>query len=127
MDNVISAPRISDSMPIINWKTMTSQYICNLFRALYSFKWLQTYWHGRKVSIKEIYISEMSTNSKSVDHRPPGHVEYDKKFKYLRVHCIDGQCVRIKRLKIEGKREMSASEFNCGYITKVNSCDRFFN
>lgn len=106
---------------------MTSQYICNLFRALYSFKWLQTHWHGRKVTIKMIDITETSINSTPVEHRPPGHAEYDKKHKHLRVNCIDGQCIRIKRLKIEGKREMSASEFNCGYINKVNSCDRFFD
>lgn len=106
---------------------MTSQYICNLFRALYSFKWLQTHWHGRKVTIKEIDTNEMSINSTPVYHRPPGHVEYDKKYKLLNVHCIDGQCIRIKRLKVEGKREMSAGEFDCGYISKVNSSDRFFD
>lgn len=106
---------------------MTSQYICNLFRALYSFKWLQTHWHGRKVTIKEIDITEICINSRPVDRKPPGYVEYDKKHKYFRVHCIDGQCIRIKRLKIEGKREMLASEFNSGYINKVNLCDRFFD
>lgn len=109
-------------MVVIDWKTMTSHYICNLFRALYSFKWLETHWHERKVKIKEIDITEMSAHAT----RPPGYIEYDKKHKYFRVHCIDGKCIHVKRLKIEGKREMSAAEFNSGYVNKVNSCDRLF-
>lgn len=49
------APKISDSMPQINWQTMTGRYICNLYRALFSFKWLTTSWHKRKVHISHLY------------------------------------------------------------------------
>lgn len=84
------------------------------------------HWHKRRVKIKELLISDAPVDE-VIQPKRPGFIEYDKKHKYFRVHCVDGHCIYIKRLKIEGKREMTAAEFNSGFIKKVDPCDRFFS
>lgn len=111
-------------MTDINWRTMTARYICNLYRALYSFKWLKTNWHERRVKIKEIDLS--SDNEQVFSLKVPGTVEYDKVNKCLRVYCSDGYIVRIKRLSLEGKSTMNAADFDNGFLKKVDITQRFF-
>lgn len=122
---MISAPRIPDSMANVDWNKMTARHICNLYRALYSFKWLKTHWHERRVKIRELDLSAPSEPVVSLKMLP-GTVEYDKDNKCLIVYCSDGYTVRIKRLVLEGKSTMTAADFNNGFLKKVDITQRFF-
>lgn len=116
-------------MTHIDWHKQTSQYICNLYRALYSFKWLTTDWHRRRVKIKEIDLkSNENTEYESNVIMSPGRIEYDKLNKCLRVYCCDGSFIRVKKLGLEGskKSEMSALGFNNGFLKKVDRSQRYF-
>lgn len=127
LNNICSflAPKVPDTMAHIDWQVMTSKYICNLHRALYSFKWLTTHWNKRRVKIRELDLSDQvagEANTKKL----PGCIEYDKVNKCLRVYCSDGHFIRIKQLILEGKPVMTAADFNNGFLKKVNLTQRFF-
>lgn len=112
-------------MAEINWQTMTARHIYNLYKALYSFKWLITYWHKRRVKIREM---DLNLHIKETNvYKQPGYIEYDKRNQCLRVHCNDGSSICVKRLGIEGKKsDMSAADFNNGFLKKVDQTQRYF-
>lgn len=114
-------------MAYVNWHEMTAKYVSNLYRALYSFKWLTTFWHKRRVKIRELDLSESDVkNAEANSINRPGYVEYDKTNKCLRVYCSDGRCIRIKQLILEGKPVMTAADFNNGFLKKVDQTQRIF-
>lgn len=122
-----TAARVTDAMSHIDWHKQTSRYICNLYRALYSFKWLTTDWHRRRVKIKEIDVQSDECEHSSGVSLSPGYIEYDKMNKCLRVYCCDGSFIRVKKLGLEGKKsEMSAADFNNGFLKKVDRTQRYF-
>lgn len=126
MEFEFAAPRVTESMAHINWNTMPSRYICNLYRALYSFKWLTTHWHKVRVKLKEIDLTHDSPNA-TTSNPLPGAVEYDKQNKCLRVYCCDGHTICVTKLSLEGRKaEMSAADFNNGFLKKVNHTQRYF-
>lgn len=121
----ISAPKVPESMAQINWHVMTARYVCNLYRALYSFKWLTTFWHKRRVKIKELDLFRDTTDQPKSD-KIAGCIEYDKSNKCLRVYCSDGHFIQIKQLVLEGRPAMTAADFNNGFLKKVDATQRFF-
>lgn len=124
---LLLAPRVTDSMVHIDWHKQTARYICNLYRALYSFKWLTTDWHRRRVKIKEIVLKSHENTDESNAIMSPGRIEYDKLNKCLRVYCCDGSYIRVQKLGLEGKKsEMSAADFNNGFLKKVDRAQRYF-
>lgn len=104
-------------MSKINWQTMTAEHIYNLYRALFSFMSIQTKWQN--VTVKFYEISKLPKTNH--DHQKPGTVEYVKQGKFLKVTCIDGQCIGVHRLGMVGRKEMSASDFNNGFVKKLQS------
>ncbi|XP_031633504.1 methionyl-tRNA formyltransferase, mitochondrial [Contarinia nasturtii] len=119
------APKVPESMATINWQMMTAKYVCNLYRALYSFKWLTTCWQKRRVKIRDLDLTNDGVNESNLD-RSPGYVEYDKINKCLCVHCSDGHFISIKKLSVEGKPVMTAADFNNGFLKKVDPKQRYF-
>lgn len=125
----VIAPKVNDTMMEINWKEMSARHIYNIYRALYSFKSLATSWQQHRIKIKEIQINEKQViNSRNIDavDKLPGTLEYIKRDKCLIVHCVDRKCLVITKLGIEGKRIMSAEDFNNGFLKKVSVVDRHF-
>lgn len=122
------APKVTDAMTHIDWHRQTARQICNLYRAVYSFKWLTTDWHRRRVKFKEIDLkSHGNSECESSLMKSPGCIEYDKLSKCLRVYCCDGSFIRVKKLGLEGKKsEMSAADFNNGFLKKVDRTQRCF-
>lgn len=112
-------------MANINFQVMTARYICNLYRALYSFKWLTAFWHKRRIKIRELELSSGMSEEPNPE-KLVGYVEYDKFNKYLRVYCSDGHFIRVKKIALEGKPAMTAADFNNGFLKKVDERERFF-
>lgn len=78
------------------------------------------------MKIKEIDLVN-NTGSELIAGKLAGCVEYDKVGKCLRVYCNDGNTIQVKRLGLEGsKSEMSAADFNNGFLKKVNQSERYF-
>lgn len=109
----------------INWNEMSARKIFNLYRALYSFKYLKTKWHGLRVKFIEIEESSDNTNLSSPSIEP-GTVEYQKDQKCLRILCADQNYLLIRKIQIEGKKILTATDFNNGFLKKIPFVDRKF-
>lgn len=105
---------------------MSARHIFNLYRALYSFKVLLTSWRNHRVKIQEIIFPDERDQLSEIVPKPPGHVEYLRKRKLLRVFCANGDFIFVNKLGIHGKRIMSAPEFSNGFLNKVSESERFF-
>ncbi|XP_030751420.1 methionyl-tRNA formyltransferase, mitochondrial-like [Sitophilus oryzae] len=64
-------------------------------------------------SVKLIDIEICKSNAKCI---APGSVTYDKPSQTLRVECANGTFISVKRISVLGKKVMTASEFNNGYL-----------
>lgn len=106
---------------------MTSKEIYNRYRALYSFLQLNTTWHNS--SVKFIEMSINNNQEKVIIGNPfylPGFVEFSKNEKCLKVLCKDGYYLNISKIKVEGKKVMSAIDFNNGFLKKCPKDQRYF-
>lgn len=113
-------------MAQINWTTMNGKYIFNLYRALYTLKYLTTTWQKGKVKIIEIQNCDSCNAGTIPSASRPGTIAYRKNENCLHVHCWDGSIVKILKLQLEGRRVLSARDFNNGYLKKVNVNERYF-
>lgn len=95
---------------------MTAEQIYNLYRAMYSFKPITTRWQQQLVKLIEI---RRDSNQVFRSDKLPGTVEYAKSEKVLKVVCSDGHCILVTKLGIEGKKIMTAMDFNNGFIKKA--------
>lgn len=59
-------------------------------------------------------------------HQLPGTVEYIKSRKALCVYCADGKVVEVLKLKVDGKKVMSAVDFNNGFLKKATKNEKLF-
>lgn len=105
---------------------MTATEIYNLYRSLYSFKPITTHWHSQIVKLLKIEL-EKSIPVAGETAALPGQIEYLKDEKCLRICCKDGRFIRIIQLGVEGKKLMSAIEFNNGFVKKKKLNERFFS
>lgn len=112
---------MTDDLALVDWQRMSAQQVYNLYRALYSFKRLQTSWLGQHtVRIVELRPTDAATAPEGpAIHRPPGSVEYCRRTRELRVWCADARTVSVLRLSVAGKRTFTASEFSNGYMRQL--------
>lgn len=97
---------------------MSAEQIYNLYRAMYSFKPITTRWQQQLVRLIEI---RKDSNKEFRSNKRPGSVEYAKSDKVLKVVCSDRRCIVVTKLGIEGKKIMSAMDFNNGFIKKATA------
>lgn len=104
---------------------MTAETIRRRYRALYSFKELTTTFNNMEIKIHEICLNEFVKESTTAS-MPAGFVEYVRSLNCLKVFCINGESVLVKKLAVKGKKTMNANEFTNGFINKVDVSDRYF-
>lgn len=102
----------------VNWDLMSAEQIYNLYRAMYSFKPVTTRWQQHLVKLIEM---RKDSNEEFRSDRRPGSVEYVKSDKILKVVCSDGSCIIVTKLGLEGKKIMSAADFNNGFIKRATA------
>jgi methionyl-tRNA formyltransferase len=100
---------------------MTALDIYDLYRALYSFKHIFTYFNDEPVKLVEISRVKNRENIYQAYHA--GRIDFSWKTKTLMVWCADGNCIEVHKL-IVGKKTLSASDFNNGYLRKINEPHR---
>jgi len=104
------APKLKKEDGRINWSS-SAVTINNLIKGLKGWPGTYTFYRGIRVKILEAEPNSTETNSS------PGFiVDLDKEGIY--VATLEG-VLKIKKLKPEGKKEMSTNSFICGYRPKV--------
>ena len=88
-----------------------------MWRAYNSTIGIQTIFQGSKVRLTKVCILP----SKQEPQQRPGSFFFDKNSNTLSVVCGDGNALGIEKLKIEGRREISALDFRNGFIRQKNS------
>lgn len=123
------APKLTDSIGVVDWHKMSSIHIRNLYRALYSTKWITTHWHGKRIKIRGIDLTPTAGTGFRLlnDLKRPGGLVYDRIKKCIHVCCADGQFIRINSLQVDGRQPINAVDFNSGYMKKIDPCDRYFS
>lgn len=118
------APKIDENFTHVRWDKMTAKDVHNLYRSLYSFKFVTTYWHQEPVKLKEISFD--ASLPEEAQHEP-GTVKYSHKLKCLKVSCADGRTVQVLSVGIAKKSKMSARDFYNGFLNKRPESERRFS
>lgn len=104
---------------------MSSDEIFNLYRSLYGFKNVLTYFTGELTKIIE--ISKVNENVDEIDSTP-GAVYYSKRLKKLLVKCSDGKLLEIIKVNLVSKKKiMSGSDFKNGFLKNYEKNVGYFN
>ncbi|CAD7077553.1 unnamed protein product [Hermetia illucens] len=115
------APKITPEFCDVNWNHKTALEVFNLHRALYSYKHLTTKWQMHTIKLVELTLS----NHKNINCKP-GYVEFYRTGKCLRVFCKDGSCIEVSKLCVEGRKTMSAIDFNNGFLKGCSRENHYF-
>uniref|UniRef100_D3TQJ7 Methionyl-tRNA formyltransferase, mitochondrial n=1 Tax=Glossina morsitans morsitans TaxID=37546 RepID=D3TQJ7_GLOMM len=123
-DKVTYAPKITERLTEANWLTMSSLQLYNRYRALYGYKMLNTKFLGKNLNLIDVRLP--SSNSTDVisnnfpDYEQPGSFVFSKELKCLLVLCAQRTHIEVHQLRLEGKKTMTAADFNNGFIKKLN-------
>lgn len=121
--NATYAPKISNEFCKVRWNEMTALQIFDLYRSLYSFKHVTTIFRNEQVKLLE--IAKTSNTTQKDENRKAGQIKFCWKSKKLLVRCIDGLDIEIIKLSI-GKKVMSATDFNNGFLKKRTESTSLF-
>ncbi|XP_063704770.1 methionyl-tRNA formyltransferase, mitochondrial [Culicoides brevitarsis] len=116
------APKIDETFTQVKWDTMTAKDVYNLYRSVYSFKFITTYWRDELIKLKEISLDV----TPQTEQNKPGFIKYSYKSKCLKVFCADGNAVNVYILGNNRKNKMSAADFNNGFLSKRPESERVF-
>lgn len=124
------ARKVTAGTAKVKWDSKSAVEVYNQYRALRHLHPLTTYWFDQVVKILDVELDNVTqTNPENErciireygtkDVVLPGLVEYSQRRSLLRVQCKDGKWVCIRSLIISGKKQLTAGEFNNGFLTKV--------
>lgn len=130
-DGVTKASKVSPSLGVICWSLHTADYVDRLYRAVGNFTTLTTHWHGCKVKLFDMVPPAELANAKLDQlvrdrNLDPGHCYYHAKRKILCIKCKEGW-VAFASITLKGHRRMTATDFNCGFLSKVPQEEQFFS
>ena len=116
-----TAPKITADITDIQWHQLSAEQIYNRHRALYGFKHLNARFEGKVVHLLELRIPYVSLKSSLPYNCASGSFLYQRSRQSLLVRCDQNTELEILSLRIEGKKPMSAMEFNNGYLRKLKN------
>lgn len=106
---------------------MTATDIYNRYRALFTFKALNCKFLTKSLEMLEIKLPPAGLKSPFTVNHHPGTVEYIKERKCLQVKCANETFLEVFKLRVEGKKAMSAMDFNNGFLKKLNKSEIAFH
>jgi methionyl-tRNA formyltransferase len=109
------APKLTKKDGKINWQT-DAEKIRNLIKGTLGWPSAYTYYNNKLLKILEADVVEIG-----IKEEPATVVKIDREGIYVATSNKD---LKIKKVKPEGKKEMDAFSFVCGY--RVKEKDRFF-
>ena len=105
---------------------MSSQDVYNRHRALYSFKVLSSKFLKKSIELLEVNLPHASVRNPFTQESPPGSVEYHKEHKCLYVKCANNTFIEVTKVRVEGRKAMSAIDFNNGFLKKLSKTEMEF-
>lgn len=126
IQNVFLAPRITSEFAVINWQQMSSSKILNLDRAISGILVPTCSWKGTPIKLIDMQNCSDQNILNNNNEVCPGYVEYHKTSNILRIMCVNGFCIGVKKVGVYGKKIMSAKDFYNGFLTKVPINERYF-
>ncbi|KAH8359949.1 hypothetical protein KR093_009755, partial [Drosophila rubida] len=112
------APKIKSNITEIVWQKQNAMELYDRYRALYGFKTLTTSFLNKQVQLLEVRQPQqwfdLSTSL------IPSHFAFHRARKSLIIGCAQGTMLEITQLRIEGKKPMSAQDFNNGFLKQAS-------
>jgi methionyl-tRNA formyltransferase len=99
---------ISKENAQIDWESMDADYIERMVRAFIPWPVAWTMWDGKRVELFDVDVVECKSDKKA------GEL-FISENDLLFATKDNGRCIKVNRLHIEGKTEMSAQEFINGF------------
>ncbi|GJQ86677.1 hypothetical protein Trydic_g7857 [Trypoxylus dichotomus] len=116
------APKVTSSFGIIDWSSISARRIYNLSRALFGLYPLITKWNDLNIKLYDIKLC----SPEKTTCIQPGFVHYDRDSRLLKIQCLNSNWISVGSVGVSNKRKMSASDFNNGYLSKVDISKRIF-
>ncbi|EDV93941.1 methionyl-tRNA formyltransferase, mitochondrial [Drosophila grimshawi] len=117
------APKITPQITEIVWSHQTALEIFARHRALYGFKHLSTSFEERQIQLLELKQHEREWDRAAAPTAAlaPGCFCFNRLRRSLIIGCAGGTQLELKQLRLEGRRPMSAQDFNNGYLKRAQS------
>ncbi|KAH8330687.1 hypothetical protein KR067_006420 [Drosophila pandora] len=117
-DNAIAshAPKITANVTEVIWSKHTAFQIHTRHRALFGYKNLTTSFLEKHVQLLDIRLPDQS-----LPLQKPGNFSYHRKRKSLLIGCAEESQIEVLQLRIEGRKPMSAQDFNNGFLKQLSS------
>lgn len=101
---------------------MPAKNIYNLSRALLGLYPLFTKWNELTLKLYDVQLC----NDHDFSFGRAGSVHFNRSNQLIKVQCADGNWIGVKNIGVANKRTMSSSDFNNGYLKKVEIDRRVF-
>ncbi|KAH8417320.1 hypothetical protein KR222_008757 [Zaprionus bogoriensis] len=109
------APKITSGITEIVWADQNATELYARHRALYGFKSLSTSFLGKQVQLIEVRLPEKPLQKRLA----PGYFFFHRARKSLVIGCAQNTALEARRIRIEGKKPMSAHDFNNGFLNRA--------
>ncbi|XP_067619426.1 methionyl-tRNA formyltransferase, mitochondrial isoform X2 [Eurosta solidaginis] len=115
------APKITSAITEVNWSQISAEQLYRRFRALFGFKHLNTIFQKKAVQLISVKLPDKESADGPLANAECGRFLYDRNRCCLLVRCAENSIVEVHQIRIEGKKIMSAMDFNNGFLKKMNS------
>ncbi|XP_011203567.2 methionyl-tRNA formyltransferase, mitochondrial isoform X2 [Bactrocera dorsalis] len=115
------APKITSTITNVNWSQLSAEQLHRRFRALFGFKHLNTRFQNKNIQVIDVKLPAVKELPASLANAECGSFLYDRNKRLLLVRCADNTHLEIHQLRVEGRKIMTATEFNNGFLKQINS------
>ncbi|XP_016950791.1 methionyl-tRNA formyltransferase, mitochondrial [Drosophila biarmipes] len=112
------APKITNKITEITWSELSAFDIYTRHRALYGYKHLTTSFMGKQVQLLELRLPE-----KPLVVQEPGAFSFQRKRRSLLIGCAQKSQIEVLQLRVEGRKPISAQDFNNGFLKQARSLE----
>ncbi|XP_016998334.2 methionyl-tRNA formyltransferase, mitochondrial [Drosophila takahashii] len=110
------APKITNKITEISWSELSAFEIYTRHRALYGYKNLTTSFMDKQVQLLDLRLPE-----KALIGQEPGTFSFQRKRRSLLIGCAQESQLEVLQLRVEGRKPMSAQDFNNGFLKQARS------
>ncbi|KAK4881527.1 hypothetical protein RN001_004846 [Aquatica leii] len=115
-EGVTFAPKITSKNAIVTWTKLSSTSVINLDKALTGLYPLMTTFSDSPLKLYN--VSTSASGNVSDGEIFPGTIRYCKESQIIEIQCADGKWIRVKHVGVPGKKMMTATDFNNGFLSK---------
>ncbi|XP_053954217.1 methionyl-tRNA formyltransferase, mitochondrial [Anastrepha ludens] len=120
-ENATFAPKITNAITEVNWSQISAEQLHRRFRALFGFKHLNTRFQNKIVQLVDVKLPVLQETPAYLNNGECGKFMYDRKRRCVLVRCAGDSYIELHQLRVEGKRVMTAMEFNNGFLKEMKS------